>query len=178
MDILAHGLWTNAIFESSARLKNQKRSRRDIWLGILFGIAPDLLSFGIFFVQNIFRVIFFSEESPFQGGPPDPNLIPDYISTLYNFTHSFIIFAAVFGLIWLIRRKPYWLMAGWGIHIIIDIFSHSKDFFPTPFLFPVSDFTINGTSWGHSTFMLINYSALILVYAYFFISRKRNAKKN
>jgi hypothetical protein len=52
------------------------------------------------------------------------------------------------------------------LHICIDIFSHSSAFFPTPFLFPVSNFYVNGHPWSHPTFMVINYGLLILLYLF------------
>jgi len=198
MDIFAHGLWTNAVYEGASRAKKQERSKKDTWLAIFFGIAPDILSFGVLLFVNIFttgilwpymqarvgsewgakiaNIIGHWISSPPQA--PDPNMIPQYVHTLYNFTHSLVIFAAVFILIWLLRRKPYWLLAGWGLHIGIDIFSHSDKFFPTPFLFPLSDFHVNGVSWAEPVFMLVNYAALIVVYLWLYVlSRKRTPIK-
>ncbi len=114
------------------------------------------------------------------SGPPDPSSIPSYVYTLYNFTHSLLFFFLIFGLVWFFRKKPYWLLVGWGFHIFIDIFSHTEKFFPTPFLFPISNFHVSLTSWGNPLFMIINYSALIGVYLwlYGFSSRRKLIKKS
>jgi len=216
MDIFSHGLWANAVFETTAQAKFKKRKKLDVLLGIFFGIAPDFFSFGIFFALNVFKklpvilsyvssrlleelnriIVGITSIAPNTGrtigniaektwgtlpsGPPDPNAIPHFVYILYNFTHSFLIFALIFGLVWLFHKKPYWLLAGWGLHIFIDIFSHTEKFFPTPFLFPISNFHINLTSWGNPLFMIINYSALIGVYLwlYGFSSRKKLIKKS
>lgn len=216
MDIFSHGLWANAVFETAAQAKFKKRNRLSVWLGIFFGIMPDLFSFGIFFAVSAFNklplilsyvssrlleelnriITSISSFAPNTGqtigkiaektwgvlpsGPPDPGSIPNYVYTLYNFTHSFLIFALIFGVVWFLRKKPYWLLAGWGLHIFIDIFSHTEKFFPTPFLFPISNFHVSLTSWGNPIFMIINYSALIGVYfwLYGFSSRKKSIKKS
>lgn len=174
MDILAHALWTHAIHRSVAIKKQIKLTKKDIWVAIFFGLAPDLFSFGIFFVDRLYQAIFRGSEF-LQGGPPDPATIPNYVYHSYDYTHSLVIFLVCFGLIWLIRKKPYWLMYGWGLHILIDIFSHSTSFFPTPFLFPLSNIKINGWSWGDPTFIIINYSLLLLIYFGFgFLQKPKN----
>lgn len=73
-------------------------------------------------------------------------------------------------------RKWPWLMGGWVLHIIIDIPTHTKAFFATPFLWPLSNFKIDGISWGTLWFMLINYSALVLVYLLIVWKRNRIKK--
>ncbi|MEK7138360.1 MAG: hypothetical protein AAB787_02510 [Patescibacteria group bacterium] len=169
MDVLAHALWTHAIHRGVAKAKNIKLNKKAIWTVIFFGLAPDLFSFGPFFVKEIF----FHGTKIFGGGPPDPASIPAYIYNSYNYTHSFVLFLTIFAVVWALRGKPFWLMYGWGLHILIDMFSHSKSFFPTPFLFPLSSFKINGWSWGDPTFMFINYSLLALTYIGLYIYSKR-----
>jgi len=197
MDILAHGLWTNAVFDAAARRKSEERSKRDTWLSIFFGVAPDLFSFGIYFIINLFTsgtlwpyaqarlhsewgkevaIVSKKVSARWMDGAlsaPDPSLIPNYVHTLYDITHSLVIFAAIFLFIWLVRRRAYWLFAGWGFHILIDIFSHSDKFFPTPILFPFSNFHFDGISWAEPVFMLINYSLLIVVYLWLYVFRRR-----
>ena len=177
MDIFAHAFWTHAIHRSTAIQKKFNLTKKEIWLVIFFGIAPDLFSFGIFFVERIYRWLFRSSEF-FLSGAPDPSSIPHYVYNAYNYTHSLVIFLLFFCIIWLLRKKAPWLIFGWGLHILIDIFSHSTDFFATPFLFPLSDVKINGVSWGHPVFMVINYSSIILIYLIFYLFKKSRYAKN
>ena len=44
MDVVAHGLWGGAIFYA--------QGRRKFLAGALLGMAPDLLSFGVFHVMH------------------------------------------------------------------------------------------------------------------------------
>jgi len=171
MDILAHALWTHAIHRGVSKVKGYKLSSKAIWIVIFFGLAPDLFSFGPFFIKEIA----YHGLKIFGGGPPDPSTIPSYIYNSYNYTHSLILFLAVFAVVWTLKGRPFWLMYGWGLHVLIDIFSHSTSFFPTPFLFPLSDLRIDGWSWGDPTFMAINYSLLVLTYIGLYIySKKKN----
>ena len=160
MDIFSHGLWSYAVFH-----KNKSNAVK----ALLSGILPDIISFGPHFILSIFS-------GSFVRGKPSLNSIPEYIFTLYNLTHSLIIFILSALLIYIITKKFYiWLLA-WPLHVFVDIFTHDASFFPTPFLFPISDFRFNGYSWAHPEFLLINYSLIILVYIYIFIYRKKQKK--
>lgn len=187
MDIFAHGLWTHALYETFARAKKKPRTKRDIWLPIFFGIAPDLFSFGIFFVQNIFSGGIFAPFIRMHAGPDgmptrelDPSLIPHYVHVLYSYTHSIVIFGIVFLAVWLVRKRKsfYWPMAAWAFHIGIDIWSHTDKFFPTPVLFPISNWHFSGISWGDPVFMFVNYMALLAVYLVLYIRRIKKAPLN
>ena len=166
MDVLAHFFWTFAIFF---------RRKKERWLAALFGVMPDLLSFGPHFLLSLFA------ESWGFGGRTALANIPGYIFLLYNITHSFVVFLVVFLLMYVFARKVYWPLAGWGLHIAIDIPTHSKAFFATPFLWPVSGFTVEGVSWGTPWFLMVNYAALVVVYSYLFYAYykgKKNSNKN
>ena len=92
---------------------------------------------------------------------------------LYNITHSLIVFVAVFGIVWVVRRRVYWPLAAWGLHILVDIPTHAYAFFPTPFLWPVSDFKIDGMPWSSPYIFIPNVVLLGVLYAWFFIQRRR-----
>ena len=147
MDIFAHGLWTYAIFHK----------KKYVWLATLFGLLPDFLSFGIIFMINLLN-------GNFHRGPPSIGSLPEWLFAAYNVTHSLVMFAFVFIIIYIITKKWFWALTAWGIHIITDIPTHSTRFFPTPFLWPISDYVLNGISWGTPWFMLVNYGSLMIVF--------------
>ena len=164
MDIVSHGLWGSLAFG--------RKNRKGFWRAFLFGIAPDFLSFGIFFASTFLGL---AERPRFSSEPPDPSLIPSYVHNLYNLTHSLIIFAVLFFVLWLIFKKPVWEALAWGLHIVFDIFTHSFKFFPTPFLWPVSGFKFDGWHWGSPWIFFPNLALLLILYLWFFVIRKRNA---
>lgn len=165
MDIISHGLWGSLGFG--------RRSRKSFWVAFFFGIAPDLFSFGIFTATVWLGLV---SGPDWAAGLPDPSLIPQYVHGMYNVTHSLIVFAAAFGLVWLIRKKPLYELSAWGLHILVDIPTHSDRFFPTPFLWPLSDVSVNGTPWSHPWIFIPNVTLLILLYLWFFVVKKRLAK--
>lgn len=163
MDIVSHGLWGGIALG--------RASRRSFWTAFLIGTAPDLFSFGLVFANGLraHGLDFFNG----LGHPPDPALIPAYVHQLYNATHSLVVFAAVFGLVWLLRGKPFMALGAWGLHIAVDIFTHSEAFFPTPFLWPVSDVHVSGIPWSEPRIFFSNVGLLAALYAWFFFRRKK-----
>lgn len=191
MDILAHGLWTNAIYEIAARHEKRMRTKKETRFAIFFGIAPDLIAFGFPVIFRLVRgrTLWSYANARFQSEwgdmhilsslvpVPAPIYIPSYVYTLYNFTHSFVIFAAVFCIVWMLRGRPYSLLGAWGLHIGIDIFSHNNAFFPTPIFFPLSRFYLSGVSWADPTFMVVNYSSLAFVYFLLYRTKMRQRRR-
>jgi membrane-bound metal-dependent hydrolase YbcI (DUF457 family) len=160
MDILSHGLWGGLAFG--------RKNKRDFWLSFLFGISPDLFSFGIFTAASVFSGEF--------GGRPELADIPTYVSALYNFTHSFVAFVVVFAITWIILKKPLWIMLAWPLHIIVDIFTHSTEFFPTPFLWPFVSYQFDGVPWSIPSIFFTNWALIIASFILWYIqSRRRRA---
>lgn len=155
MDELAHALWAYGILNKS----------KHPWLVILFAVLPDIV---IFFPYILYTVI----AKGFQFGHPDISNIPAIVFTAYNITHSFIIVAAVFLMIYLIKKRIYIFLYAWPIHILLDIPTHTNEFFPTLFLYPLSDFYINGINWATPWFMALNYSLIALLFIFILFKRR------
>jgi hypothetical protein len=94
MDIISHGLWGG--------VASPRRGRLSYWLAFLFGIFPDLFSFGIFTLLILFG---FVGAIDWRNGPPSPDSIPQFVYQLYNFSHSLVIFSLVFLIVWFFRKN-------------------------------------------------------------------------
>jgi hypothetical protein len=163
MDTVSHGLWGGALFYSSGRKK--------FLAGLLIGMAPDLLSFGVFHAMHPGWIT--ARLAGEISGPPALAILPAYVFHAYNVTHSLVVFAASFCLVWLATRNPPWLLSAWLLHILCDIPTHTESYFPTPFLWPFPTPFVNGIAWSTPWFMILNYASIIIVYcALFFYFRK------
>lgn len=163
MDVISHGLWGGLGFG--------RGSRKDFWWASFFGIAPDLFSFGIFLVLAFFG--FEAHPDWSSGQHPDPTQIPAYVHSAYNVTHSLVVFSIAFGVVWFIRKKPLFTLSAWGLHILMDIPTHSTAFFPTPFLWPIASVSIDGIPWSSPIIMIPNIVLLVALYAWFWRSRQK-----
>jgi hypothetical protein len=114
-----------------------------------------------------------------KSGHPDITEFPMYAQNFYNTTHSLIIFLLAFALVWLLRKKAFFPLAAWGIHILIDIPTHSIGLFPTPFLWPFSNFKIDGMHWDSALILIPNFALLIILYSFWFYKQrvKNNLRK-
>ncbi len=162
MDIISHGLYGGVAFG--------RKTKVSYWKAFFFGAMPDLFSFGILF---LFSILSLTSGPDFRSGPPDPASIPRYVYVLYSMTHSLVIAGVVIGLVRFIRGKFLPELFAWPLHILVDIPTHSSDFFPTPFLFPISDFHVDGISWGTPYIFFPNLALLVCLYLWFYFSRKR-----
>ncbi|MEK7538954.1 MAG: hypothetical protein AAB552_03890 [Patescibacteria group bacterium] len=179
MDIFAHGLWAAAAAKSA---KQSRGKRLNVWVTTLWGIFPDLFAFTIPVVWMIWGLTFGGlslSDMPRHNGPPiEPAQVGGdwtlmLASALYNVSHSLIIFFLVFSIIWFVFRRPVWELGGWLLHILIDVPTHTYQFFPTPVFWPLFDWKFDGFSWGTPWFMLLNYSLLGATFWFLVRRRKR-----
>jgi len=154
MDIISHALWTNLVFKE---LPTEQRS-----LAVLFGVLPDFVSFFRVFGKH------FIQKTMHYTNPPI-NVFPRFVFKLYNITHSLVIWLGVFMLLKILGFTYLALIfCGWGLHILLDVFTHTSNFFPTPILWPFSNFHFSGIQWSNKWFMLFNYAILLFLYLTFY----------
>lgn len=157
MDTLAHGLWGGMI----------AGWKRRFGLAFMFAVGPDLSSFGALTAIRI-------ATGNFEPGKPSIDGLPDWLFTAYDISHSLVVAGAVWLFLWFTVRWLAVPFSGWLIHIVLDIPTHSRAYFPTPFLWPVSDYTVDGFSWAQGWFMILNYSCLLaLAICWIYFRRKR-----
>jgi hypothetical protein len=155
MDIVSHGLWGGIAFG--------RKSRSSFRLAFAIGLAPDLLSFGILWAAAMAGL----EDAPdFSHGTPSESAFPPYVHHLYNVTHSLVVFLIVFLLVWFLVKRPVWELAAWGLHVLVDVPTHSHAFFPTPVLWPLFDWKFNGWQWMTPAILIPNFVVLFLLYAW------------
>jgi len=170
MDIFSHGLWAVAAAKGAVIKTKKKLSLK---FAFFFGVFPDLFTFTWVFLwifwQRIFGGVDFDN---FRNGvePAQVDTLPIFELTnlLYNLSHSLLVFFIVAFLIFFVFKKRVWEMGGWLLHILMDIPTHSYAFYPTPFLWPLSDWKFDGFSWGQPWFLVLNYSLLAVLYIFLF----------
>jgi len=166
MDVVAHGLWGGVPF--------YRLGRRKFCAGVLIGMAPDLLSFGVFHVMH---PDWFTRRLAGEiSGPPALSILPTYVFHSYNVTHSLFVWAVVFGLLWAVAKHPPWFLGAWLLHILCDIPTHTESYFPTPFLSPFPTPFVEGIAWSTPWFMIANYAGILVVYAatFFYFYKRRS----
>ena len=109
---------------------------------LLAGLAPDVLFYLTYPAWVIYRgqlrVAFSNNEWP---------QAPQWMYTLHHLFHSLPMLLLVSAAGRLITGR--WPLAGvaWGLHILIDIPTHSRRYWAPQFLWPLSPMTVDGLSW-------------------------------
>lgn len=167
MDILSHALWSSA----AAKIVNRKSSTKtDTWWAGFWGAFPDLLAFTVLFLSILWQFIDGAGLENVQRS----GSVGQITGFLYPLSHSFLVFLLVFGIVSLIIQRPAWAMGGWGLHVLLDIGTHPAEGYPTRFLWPFSQFSIDGITWRSPEFLIINYVLLGLVFL--ILRNKREVK--
>lgn len=153
VDIIAHAISTTAGAVAAGR--TSPRKIRPGW-ALFFGVVPDLVPFAIPACLRIWWWV--SGASPtLLPTPNGPHF--EWVSGVYNCSHSLLVFAVAFAGLWLIVRRPILEMLGWPFHILLDIFTHGG-WFAIQFLWPVSSVHVNGLPWETGWFLAATYVVL------------------
>lgn len=88
-----------------------------------------------------------------------------WMQTLHHIFHSLPVLFTVAGAIRF--RKGYWPLESlaWGLHILVDLPTHSRRNWAPQFLWPLSTVTIDGLSWPEFLTEIINQICSLLGWA-------------
>ena len=206
MDTLSHGMWGAAVAKG-VNLKSATKIKTG-WMALwgvfpdIFAFSPVVIWM---LWQMFYEGIDFDDvPRPETMSPEIRNtfFIFRLTRTLYHVSHSLFIFMAFFLLVWIFcwyrlphqKRSevtivkdshrhtpwciPYWEMTGWLIHILTDVPTHTATFYPTLFLWPLSDWRFDGVSWGNLPFIVTNYTFLLAVYILLKVVRRVRIRKS
>ena len=149
MDTFSQAFWGRGLFGY----------RGHPWLALFFGAAPDLFSFGILIIIRLTTL-------QFSAGPPPIETIPWWLFVNYDISHSFV---SAFLCIWIVnryRKDIAFAMWAWPFHILLDFPFHSKEFFPTKLLYPLTDFSFDGIPWSRPEIWFPNLAGIIILFIY------------
>lgn len=178
MDIIADGLW--AVVAAKAANKKLKKPINS-WLAGFWGIFPDLFSFWIAMIWVLWGMA--EGTMQFSDMPRHPDSaeqmplqafwVYQISYDLYNISHSAVVFFAIFFLTWIVLRKPHLELFGWFVHLLVDIPTHTLENFPTPLLWPLSEWKIDGLAYWHLNW----FAPLTYIFIFFLLYLLRNHKK-
>ena len=154
MDTFSHALYGKGFFGY----------RKYRWASFLFGALPDLSSFGVYFLVQLFSNFY-----KLKYGRPSIEEIPIWVIELYNISHSLITAFVFIAIVYFVKKDLSWPMLAWPVHIIIDLFTHSIEFFPTPIFWPLSNYRFDGIPWSNIYVFITNIIMIFLIFFYRYI---------
>lgn len=157
MEIVAHSLWAAA---GAIAARRASGATLHVAPTVCWAAFPDVLAFGPAFAAGLWLRLSGT------GATSDGHLLPHaHLGLpLYPAGHSLIVFLLAFTLASLVLRRVVLAMLGWLLHILIDIPTHSFSYYATRFLWPISDFRVDGIAWWTPWFWCATYAALAVVF--------------
>ena len=175
MDILAHSLWAGVGLTLARR--RWPLAARTVVATLVLAALPDVLhllpiaawtSFGggSLDVLRAYAVAVPGQE------PALPDMVKLLSHHLHCVAHSALVAGGVTMLLWAVRGSLWIPLAGWWSHIVIDVFTHSADYYPAPVLYPITQRGFDGLAWNTPWFMALNYAALVAAGVWLHIRRR------
>ncbi len=163
MDIVAHTLWAAA----GATLIHRRRplSRQTVITTLVLAALPDVLHLlpiagWWIFADGSFAALRGSAVAIPGQEPGLPPMVQLLSYHLHCVMHSAPIAGFVTLMAW-VARRAFWIpLLGWWSHIVIDVFTHSADYYAVPVLYPFTERGFDGIAWITPWFMALNYLAL------------------
>jgi hypothetical protein len=175
MDILAHALWAG--IGTTLATRRRPISRRTVAATIAFAVLPDIvhllpiatwIAFGDERLPTLVQYAFAMPGTE----PALPAEVARWTYHLHCVMHSGVIAGAVTALLWFFTRSLLIPLLGWWSHIVIDVFTHSADFYPTPVLYPFTMRGFDGIAWNSPWFLAVNYALLKTALVYLVRTRR------
>ncbi len=177
MDIVAHTLWAAA----GATVIHRRRplTRSTVLVTLVLAALPDVVqllpiaSWGLFGDGSFDALRGYAVAVP--GEEP---VLPPLVGLLSHHLHCVMHSAPIAGLValalWWVRGAFWIPLLGWWSHIVIDVFTHSADYYAAPVLYPFTERGFDGIAWNTPWFMTLNYVVLALTGLWLLLTRRRS----
>lgn len=163
MDIVAHTLWAGTGITLAQR--HWALAPRILFLTVVLAALPDLVHLLPIFGWGMFGDGALADAWRLAMAVPDrefalPPLVNLWTNHLHCFMHSAVVAGVATLLTWIAWRPLLFALLGWWSHIVIDVFTHSADYYPSPVLYPITQQGFDGLAWNTPWFLVTNYVAL------------------
>ena len=176
MDIVAHALWAGI---GVAAL----RRRRPVTLGVTaltvaLAALPDVLhllpiaGWWLFGEGTLAALGAYAVAVPGQE-PGLPPAVQFWSHELHCVMHSAPVAALATAVVWAAKRSIWLPLLGWWSHVVIDVFTHSADYYPVPVLYPFTERGFDGVAWNQPWMLALNYIAITAAAAWLLHTRRR-----
>ncbi len=175
MDILAHALWASVGISLAHRRWPINPTVAAITVAL--SVLPDVPHLLPIFAWSALGDGTFSALSDYSIAVPGqeptmPSVVTFLSHHLHCMTHSAIVAGAITAWVWAMRRTFWVPLLGWWSHILIDVFTHSIDYYPSPVFYPITQRGFDGVAWNRPWFMVLNYAALVCAGIFLMIKDK------
>lgn len=179
MDVLSHWLWGAASTRGKISWK----------IAGPMSVIPDLLAF----IPSTISTYLAGKDRVKIDSDSLTSDLPPIAWQNYQITHSLVIVTilSLLTYLYLVKKGPphilvryidedismkklsFYLWLPWFLHILVDIPTHTLQFFPTPLFYPLSDWMFDGVRWSTPWVWILNVIGLACVWAYLLFVREK-----
>jgi hypothetical protein len=175
MDIVAHGAWAGLGVAFACR--RRPIPARTVAAVVALAVLPDLAQLlplvGLAASRGDFHVLHAYATATPGSEPLLPPAVAFWSHHLHCVLHSAVAAAVVTALSWALMRTLWLPLLGWWSHVVIDVFTHSAEFYPSPVLYPFTYWGFDGVAWNAPWFMALNYGAIAAALVLWRVARRR-----
>jgi hypothetical protein len=180
MDTLAHGLWVG--LGLSAYSSRRPVTRHTAIATITIALIPDVVhvlpvAYWAVMGGDMSKVIAYIMAIP-GAEPAMADWARDLSHHLHCAFHSGVIAGIASIAVWRSGPAMRIVMTGWWSHILIDVLTHSNDFYPSPVLYPLTYRGFDGLAWNTPGFAAANYAAILVVALLLHRMQKKGARRD
>lgn len=175
MDIVAHSLWAGLAITAAAR--RWSVTREQTRTAVVLAALPDvghlvpIVLWGLFEDGTWAALRGYAFAIP--GAEPWlPETVRLWSHNLHCVMHSAVVAFGVTALAWFCWRWLLIPLGGWWSHILIDVFTHSSEYYPSPVLYPLTQRGFDGIAWPTPWFMALNYAAIAVTAVWLLLSTR------
>jgi hypothetical protein len=180
LDIFAHALWVGIGLTVSHRRRSLARNTALVTVAL--ATLPDiahgmpLIVWAIFGDGSFAKLWAYAFSLPGQE-PVMPTLVASVAHHLHCIFHSAIVAGTITIILWKLVGKFWIPLLGWWSHIVIDVFTHSADFYGAPIFYPMTQRSFDGIAWNTPWFIALNYSTLALCICWLWMTAPLSKKQ-
>ena len=180
MDILAHALWAGAGVTLARRRWPQTSAT--VAATVVLAVLPDVLHMLPIVAWWLGGDGTWATLRAYAVAVPGPEplvtaLVDLWSQHLHCVMHSAVVAGVVTLLLWAVLRRLWVPLLGWWSHIVIDVFTHSAEYYPVQVLYPLSASAFDGLAWNTPWFLAVNYAALAATWLWILRVRRRHHAK-
>jgi len=179
MDILAHALWAGAGVTLARR--RWSLTSATVATTVVLAVLPDvfhvlpIIGWWLGGDGSLATLRAYAMALPGQE-PRVPALVELWSHHLHCVLHSTVVAGAVTLVCGALLRTLWVPLLGWWSHILIDVFTHSAEYYPVRLFYPVSERFFDGLAWNTPWFLVLNYASLAVTWCVLlYVLRKRGS---
>jgi hypothetical protein len=169
MDVVAHVLWAGAAAVLVAR--HRPVTRGAVATTLALAGLPDGLQYvpvlaWILAGDGAWTTLLALATALPGQEPPLPDTVRLASHHLHCIAHSAVVAGLATAALRIALRSLWLPLLGWWSHIVIDVFTHSTAFYPSPVLYPITYRGFDGIAWNEPWFLGLNYVVLSAFFAW------------